>query len=81
MFLGKAVQLKWNNVRDAFVRHRRQKSQKSGDGAKPAKTYIYANQLQFLRKVTDACQTETSLPNTLQESQDDLDLSQDHDDT
>ncbi|CAH1109929.1 unnamed protein product [Psylliodes chrysocephalus] len=32
-------------------------------------------------KVTDSCQTETSLPNTLQESQNDLDLSQDHDNT
>lgn len=31
--------------------------------------------------MTDSRQTETSLPNTLQEGQDDLDLSQDHDDT
>lgn len=80
-FLGKAVQLKWKNLRDAFVRHRREKIHKSGNGAKPAKTYIYANQLEFLRKVTDSRQTETSLPNTLQEGQDDLDLSQDHGDT
>lgn len=81
LFLGKAVQLKWNNLRDAFVRHGREKLHKSGDGTKPTKTYIYANQLEFLRKVTDSRQTETSLPNTLQEGQDDLDLSQDHDDT
>lgn len=79
LFLGKAVQLKWNNLRDAFVRHGREKLHKSGDGTKPTKTYIYANQLEFLRKVTDSRQTETSLPNTLQEGQDDLDLSQDHD--
>lgn len=31
--------------------------------------------------MTDSRQTETSLPNTLQEGQDDLDLSQDHGDT
>ncbi|KAG5876728.1 hypothetical protein JTB14_000306 [Gonioctena quinquepunctata] len=31
--------------------------------------------------MTDSCQTESSVPSTLQESQDNLDLSQDHNDT
>ncbi|KAG5861558.1 hypothetical protein JTB14_020731 [Gonioctena quinquepunctata] len=82
MLLSKAIRVEWKNLRDASVRHRRQeKSQKSGAGAKPAKTYIYAKQFEFLRRVTDSCQTESSLPSTLQESQDDPDLSQDHNDT
>lgn len=45
------------------------------------KTYIYAKQLDFLRKVVDSRETESSLPSTSKESQDDCDLAQDHDDT
>ncbi|CAH1984562.1 unnamed protein product [Acanthoscelides obtectus] len=76
--IGREVQLKWKSLRDAYVRTIRQsKGKKSGASAKAVKTYIYAKQLGFLRKVTGSRQTESSLPSTSREGQEDMDVSKD----
>nr|XP_023028077.1 uncharacterized protein LOC111516130 [Leptinotarsa decemlineata] len=51
---GKTVMKKWANIRDSFRRSERmyKTSLKSGNARQPPKTYIFAQQLQFLKKTT-----------------------------
>lgn len=44
------MQLKWKNLRDAYVRHIRMKLDRS-KRSKPIRSYIYYNQMSFLRRV------------------------------
>lgn len=54
---------KWANVRDSFQRSERQykTSLKSGSPRQPPKTYIYGEQLRFLKKTTEPRPTHDSL--------------------
>lgn len=57
------LQKKWKNIRDCFFREiRRLKNVRSGGAAPKRNTYIYFDQLQFLKVVTEcgptACNTE-----------------------
>lgn len=53
---------KWTNVRDCFQRSERnhKAAMKSGSARQPTKTYIYNDQLQFLKKTTQARATDDS---------------------
>ncbi|XP_018564067.1 uncharacterized protein LOC108905601 [Anoplophora glabripennis] len=48
--IGRDIQLKWKNLRDAYVRHIRMKMDRSKK-SKPIRSYIYYNQMSFLRRV------------------------------
>ena len=54
-FSGCQIRDKWNNIRDAFFRSLRKKS-----GQAATKKYLYAD-LQFLLKVTEKDETESSI--------------------
>ena len=55
-FSGCQIKDKWNNTRDAFFRSLRKKS-----GQAATKKYLYADFLQFLLKVTEKDETESSI--------------------
>ncbi|KAJ8886525.1 hypothetical protein PR048_012736 [Dryococelus australis] len=56
---GKDLQVKWRNIRDSYVINLRVKRTKSGQGRKNMKTYIYANNLEFLNFVFAPLPTES----------------------
>lgn len=56
VFSGNLIKEKWNNTRDAFVRSLRKKS-----GQAATKKYLYADFLQFLLKITEKDETESSI--------------------
>jgi len=56
VFSGNLIKEKWNNTRDAFVRILRKKS-----GQAATKMYFYADFLQFLLKITEKDETESSI--------------------
>ncbi|KAH9641329.1 hypothetical protein HF086_002651 [Spodoptera exigua] len=60
--LGRSLQIKWKNLRDAFMKeYRRQKNIKSGAGAKKNNQYRFYNQLLFLNPYAGINKTENSL--------------------
>jgi hypothetical protein len=56
LFSGNLIKDKWNNTRDAFMRSLRKKS-----GQAATKKYLYADFLQFLLKITEKDETESSI--------------------
>jgi len=56
VFSGNLIKEKWNNTHDAFVRSLRKKS-----GEAAIKKYLYADFLQFLLKITEKDETESSI--------------------
>ena len=56
VFSGNLMKEKWNNTRDAFVRSLRKKS-----GQAATKKYLYTDFLQFLLKITEKDETESSI--------------------
>lgn len=56
VFSGNLINEKWNNTRNAFMRSLRKKS-----GQAATKKYLYADFLQFLLKVTEKDETESSI--------------------
>ena len=56
VFSGNLIKEKWNNTRDAFVRSLRKKSDQAA-----TKIYLYADFLQFLLKITEKDETESSI--------------------
>ena len=56
VFSGNQIKEKWNNTRDAFVRSLRKKT-----GQAATKKYLYADFLQFLLKITEKDETESSI--------------------
>ena len=56
VFSGNLIKEKWNNTHDAFVRSLRKKS-----GEAAIKKYLYADFLQFLLKITEKGETESSI--------------------
>jgi hypothetical protein len=56
MKVGNQIKEKWNNTRDAFVRSLRKKT-----GQAATKKYLYADFLQFLLKITEKDETESSI--------------------
>ncbi|RVE52805.1 hypothetical protein evm_002462 [Chilo suppressalis] len=60
--LGRSLQIKWKNLRDAFMKEcRRQKNIKSGAGAKKNNQYRFYNQLLFLKPYAGKNKTQNSL--------------------
>ncbi|XP_049948240.1 uncharacterized protein LOC126456533 [Schistocerca serialis cubense] len=59
---GIEVIRRWTNLRDSFVKSniKIQAAKKSGSAAKKMKKYVYSDQLQFLKKLYDARETEDS---------------------
>lgn len=57
---------KWSNIRDSFQRSERnfKKSMKSGSAKQPKKTYIYGEQLKFLKKTVTPHDTDDSFPDS-----------------
>lgn len=61
-FLGKNIIRRWTNLRDSYVKWKRNKSnKKSGSERKTPKKYVFSDQLQFLSNVYDARETEDSI--------------------
>lgn len=59
---GDAVQRKWKNLRDRYAREEsKMKAMKSGSGGKRKTSYMYAQQLSFLRDVMAYRATTSSL--------------------
>lgn len=60
---GDTLLKKWRNVRDRWMKHIRQDkdSKKSGAGSSKIKKYVYHEQLQFLKKVSNQHDTESSI--------------------
>ena len=56
VFSGNLIKEEWNNTRDAFVKSLRKKS-----GQAATKKYLYANFCQFLLKITQKDETESSI--------------------
>lgn len=54
---------KWKSIRDSFTRSLRKQaeSQKSGSGKKKVASYLYGDQLRFLRSTKDMYETQDSL--------------------
>ncbi|XP_047098859.1 uncharacterized protein LOC124712850 [Schistocerca piceifrons] len=61
---GKSVMRKWTNVRDSFHKSERKNTSsfKSRFGKQTTSTYIYGQELQFLKKASSGCPTEVSKP-------------------
>ncbi|KAF9410310.1 hypothetical protein HW555_010558 [Spodoptera exigua] len=60
--LGRSLQIKWKNLREAFMKEcRRQKNIKSGAGAKKNNQYRFYNQLLLLKPYAGINKTENSL--------------------
>ncbi|KAJ8953869.1 hypothetical protein NQ314_007196 [Rhamnusium bicolor] len=59
---GKEVIRRWTNLRDCFVKSNMKikATKNSGSAAKKIKKYVYSDQLQFLKKLYEARQTEDS---------------------
>lgn len=57
---------KWSNIRDSFQRSERnfKNSMKSGNARQPKKSYIYGEQLQFLKKTVLPNDTDDSFPDS-----------------
>ncbi|XP_054269575.1 uncharacterized protein LOC128990936 [Macrosteles quadrilineatus] len=45
----KELQLKWKNIRDGYMRNLKRQKQKSSDGTKGGRQYVYAKQMEFLK--------------------------------
>lgn len=56
------LQSKWKHIRDSYVRSLRMKRNKSGNGRRTAKNYVYARQLEFLRAITTSRRTTECSP-------------------
>ncbi|XP_068082562.1 uncharacterized protein [Anabrus simplex] len=65
---GKEVMKKWGNIRDSFIKSckKSKEHQRSGSGAFKIKKYVYNDQLQFLKKLTEGRHTEDSLADNTQ---------------
>jgi hypothetical protein len=62
LFSGVQLQKKWKNIRDYYFREiRRLKNVRSGEGAPEKSAYIYYDQLQFLKVVTESGPTASNI--------------------
>lgn len=62
LFAGVQLQKKWKNIRDCFFREiRRLKNVRSGGAAPKRNTYIYFDQLQFLKVLTECGPTASNI--------------------
>lgn len=53
--LGNTINMKWQNIRDVFLRSLRK------SGQRYTKNYIYSNHLQFLLKIVQKINTESRI--------------------